>query len=117
MKDEVNNPEHYTAGGIECIDAIQAALTPEEFRGFLKGNILKYTWRERHTGGVQSLEKAEWYLKRLISKHQDLPTIHNRRKMDHTADAFGLVAQAKAGPYEADAFDKIEAHHFWKERA
>ena len=67
MNDNVNHPEHYTSGGIECIDAIQAALTPEEFRGFLKGNVLKYTWRERMKAGKESLQKAEWYLKKLIS--------------------------------------------------
>lgn len=70
MRDDVNNPEHYTRGGIECIDAIKSALTPEEFRGFLKGNILKYTWRERHKGGVQSLQKAQWYLNKLLTEEQ-----------------------------------------------
>ena len=63
--DPVNHPPHYTAGGIECIDAIQAALTPEEFRGYCKGNALKYVWRERHKGGAESLAKAQWYLKRM----------------------------------------------------
>ncbi len=62
--DPVNRPAHYTQGGIECIDAIRAALTPEEFRGFCKGNVLKYAWRERHKGGDESLKKAAWYLKR-----------------------------------------------------
>ena len=33
--DPVSRPSHYTAGGIECIDAIRAALTPDEFRGFV----------------------------------------------------------------------------------
>lgn len=70
MRDDVNNPEHYTRGGIECIDAIKSALTPEEFRGFLKGNILKYTWRERHKGGTQSLQKAQWYLNKLLTEEQ-----------------------------------------------
>lgn len=65
--DNVNHPEHYTSGGIECIDAIKAALTPEEFRGFLKGNVMKYTWRERMKGGDESLRKAAWYLERLIN--------------------------------------------------
>jgi hypothetical protein len=64
--DNVNNPEHYASGKIECIDAIESALTPEEFRGFLKGNIMKYIWRERKKSGVESLRKAEWYQKRLI---------------------------------------------------
>ena len=65
MIDNVNHPEHYTSGAIECIDAIEAALTPEEFRGFCKGNALKYVWRERLKGGNETLAKAAWYLARL----------------------------------------------------
>jgi hypothetical protein len=64
--DLVNHPPHYVDGGIECIDAIEAQLTPEEYRGFLKGNITKYNWRERHKGGTESLKKARFYLNRLI---------------------------------------------------
>ena len=66
MTDLVNHPQHYIQGGIECIEAIQAALTPEEFRGFCKGNVLKYIWRERHKGGNESLRKANWYMQWLI---------------------------------------------------
>jgi hypothetical protein len=65
--DEVNSPEHYTQGGIECIDAIRAALTPEEFRGYCKGAILKYVWRERFKQGNVSLAKAEWYLREAMA--------------------------------------------------
>ena len=61
----VNHPDHYNASPIECIDAIEAALTPEEFRGFIKGNVLKYVWREKHKAGDQDLAKAAWYLNRL----------------------------------------------------
>ena len=64
--DEVNHPEHYTDGAIECIEAIESQQTLEEFRGYLKGNIAKYLWRERHKGGIQSLKKAQWYLDRLV---------------------------------------------------
>ena len=63
--DIVNHPPHYTVGAIECIDAIRAALTEDEFRGYCKGNALKYVWRERHKGQTESLQKAEWYLKRI----------------------------------------------------
>jgi hypothetical protein len=55
--------DHYRQGEIECIDAIRAALTDEEWRGYCKGNIIKYTWRERHKGGDASLVKAEDYLR------------------------------------------------------
>ena len=65
-EDVVNHPSHYTDGGIECIEAIEAALTTEEFRGYCKGNNLKYVWREKHKGGIESLKKAQWYLDRLI---------------------------------------------------
>ena len=64
--DMVNHPPHYVDGGIECIEAIEAQLTPEEFRGYLKGNCAKYLWRERHKGGIESLKKNKWYLERLI---------------------------------------------------
>ena len=67
LNDNVNAPAHYNAGVIECIDAIKAALTPEEFRGFCKGNALKYVWRERHKGGDESLQKATWYLDRMTA--------------------------------------------------
>ena len=39
MSDLINNPAHYNQGDIECIDAIRAALSEEEFCGYLRGNI------------------------------------------------------------------------------
>ena len=68
MPDLINQPPHYRQGEIECIDAIEAALTPEEFRGYCKGNAIKYIWRERHKGQDSSLAKAAWYLARLLGK-------------------------------------------------
>ncbi len=65
-EDVVNSPNHYTSGQIECIDAIQSALTREEYRGYLKGNILKYIWRERLKNGSQEVQKSVWYSKELV---------------------------------------------------
>lgn len=62
------HPEHYQGDGIECIDAIKAAMTPEEFRGFLRGNVMKYVWRYDRKGGVNDLYKASDYLCRLIDE-------------------------------------------------
>lgn len=65
--DTVNHPPHYVdGGGIECIEAIESQLTNDEYRGYLKGNIVKYIWRERMKGSTESLKKARWYLDRLI---------------------------------------------------
>ena len=63
--DMVNSPPHYNKAGVECIDAIQAA-TEEGFEYYLQGNILKYLWRYRYKNGVEDLEKAKWYLEKLI---------------------------------------------------
>lgn len=66
-RDMVESPPHYRQGQIECIAAIRAALTDEEYRGYMKGNVIKYVWRERHKGGDESLAKARWYLNTLLS--------------------------------------------------
>ena len=79
--DNVNHPAHYTQGGIECIEAIKASMTALEYRGFLKGNAMKYMWRYQHKGGVEDLKKARWYLDRLI---KDIEAINMQVK-----DRFG----------------------------
>jgi len=61
-QDNINHPPHYTIGGIEVIDYIRAKLTPEEFIGFCRGNVLKYVSRAPHKGGVEDLKKAKNYL-------------------------------------------------------
>ena len=65
-EDVVNKPKHYNQGGIECIDAIEAMLTHEEFVGYLRGNSLKYRWRFRYKNDVEDLRKAEWYENKLL---------------------------------------------------
>lgn len=66
MTDNVNNPNHYTTGGIECIEAMQAMLERDEFIGYLRGNIFKYQWRYKHKNGIEDLKKAQWYQNKLI---------------------------------------------------
>lgn len=68
--DPVNSPNHYLAGSIECIDAIEAsASSAAAFRGYCKGNVQKYLWRMEHKGKPkEDALKAQWYLNKLISK-------------------------------------------------
>lgn len=66
--DNVNHPEHYTQGGIECIQAIEASLGKEGFAAYCKGNVLKYLWRYEHKNGIEDLKKAEVYLKWMIEE-------------------------------------------------
>lgn len=65
--DMVNSPPHYNQAGIECLDAIRAA-TNEGYEFYLQGNIIKYLWRYRYKNGVEDLNKAKFYLERLIKE-------------------------------------------------
>ena len=71
--DKVNSPNHYKLRGldIEAIDVIRGALTEDEFRGFCKGNVLKYTIREGHKNGDEDLKKAKKYLEFLEEDDSD----------------------------------------------
>lgn len=65
--DPVNNPKHYAiAPNIEAIDIIRASLTPEQFKGYLLGNFLKYRLRAGDKGDLQQdIDKSNWYRERL----------------------------------------------------
>lgn len=69
-EDKVNHPSHYQKNGMECIDFIEAVLSPEEFKGFLKGNMMKYEWRaglKEDNSKEQDLNKSKWYKDKLDS--------------------------------------------------
>ena len=68
----VEHPEHYTKGGIECIEAIKASMTKWEFIGYCKGNAEKYIWRWRDKGGVMDLEKARVYISWMIEAAKEI---------------------------------------------
>lgn len=68
--DPINKPKHYTNSNYETINIIADKLTPEQYEGFLIGNVLKYTTRYQEKNGVEDLRKANWYLTRLIIEKQ-----------------------------------------------
>lgn len=62
--EQVDHPLHY--GGkdspYEVIKVLESWFTEEEFRGFCKGNAIKYESRHKMKGGLEDLRKAEWYM-------------------------------------------------------
>lgn len=67
MTDNVNHPPHYTTGKVECIDAIEAATTGlDGAEAYSTGQVIKYIWRWKRKNGIEDLQKARWYLERLI---------------------------------------------------
>lgn len=58
-------PDYYNRASIECIEAIKASMSRDEFMGFLKGNVIKYVWRYKEKNGLEDLRKANYYLEQL----------------------------------------------------
>lgn len=66
-QDMVNNPPHYTQGGIETIDIMEAKSTPEEFKGHLKLTAMKYLTRAGHKESeLQDAKKTQWYVNKWV---------------------------------------------------
>ena len=91
MSDNIN-PDHYTKGGIETIEYMQAKMSKEEFYGFIKGNALKYISREglkseKLTDKINDCKKAIWYLEQMIKVHQeDISVLEAKVKEDEWID-------------------------------
>ena len=65
--DPVESPMHYNQGGIECVDAIEAAITGLPSReAYHTASALKYLWRWYWKGKYESLRKARWHINRLL---------------------------------------------------
>ena len=61
---KVNHPAHYTMGGIEVIEAIDAWGL-----NFARGNAIKYIARAAHKGSeLEDLKKARWYINHEIDR-------------------------------------------------
>lgn len=65
MEEMVNHPSHYTAGSVECIDALRSALGLRGFVDHCRACAIKYAWCSPHKGReAEDLRKAAWYLGR-----------------------------------------------------
>lgn len=67
--DPVDHPLHYNQGGIEAIEYIEDSLG-DGYSYYLEGSMKKYIHRWRYKAGLEDLQKAEWYLVRLIENEQ-----------------------------------------------
>ena len=71
-RDMVNHPPHYNEGGLECIDYIKQQLG-SQFPSYLEGSIIKYIHRHKYKdANIQDLEKAQWYLNKLIDYYENM---------------------------------------------
>ena len=72
MVDLVNHPPHYNKGGVEAIDYIKQQLG-KDFPAYLEGSAIKYIHRHKYKeANIQDLEKAVWYINKLIEHYENL---------------------------------------------
>lgn len=66
--EEVNHPSHYGGDTLyETIKVLENRMTPQEFIGFLKGNVYKYNDRAKSKGSeLNNYEKAQFYQNYLV---------------------------------------------------
>jgi len=64
-------PAHYLKYSRTVIDTIKGVSTPEEYRGFLKGNKIKYLARYQEKGGIEDLQKGQEYGELLIEFEEE----------------------------------------------
>lgn len=80
--DPVNFPSHYNKGDIGCIDAIKACQG-DGFKYYLQGSAMKYLWRYEHKKKpIQDLEKAKWFINKLIETTQERDDEDNQEHGD-----------------------------------
>ena len=112
MADNVNHPAHYTAGEIECIDAIHAALGPDGFRAYCLGNVIKYNWRHRLKNGAEDLRKARVYQEWAIAGHpgqKPTPTPHHAIEAPMPPHIEALIERAESDEAATESLKAGEA--------
>lgn len=72
MNNNVVHPNHYNKYTMETIEVIKGSSTDDEYRGFLKGNIIKYVSRYRFKNGIEDIKKALYYLEVLEKFESEL---------------------------------------------
>lgn len=78
MKDNVNQPLHYTQGGIECIDAMESAYGTEAVIMFCMCNAFKYQWRFNKKNGKEDILKCQWYQNKMVELQNKLSNKNNK---------------------------------------
>ena len=67
--DPVARPDYYNKGGIQCIDAVEAAVCNlTGIEAHATASALQYLWRWREKNGAEDLEKAKWFLDFLLDR-------------------------------------------------
>lgn len=109
MSDAIN-PSHYKSeSGIECIDAIRASMTLDEFIAHCRGTAIKYSWRTGKKDpkkAAEDLRKGAWYLERAA---KEIELAEGRKKLGAILDYMIAIDEIKQKLAERAAKEQGEA--------
>lgn len=88
IKDIINKPDHYHKGGFDIYEILQAKFSPEWYRGFCMGNVIKYDLRHEMKGGVEDLKKARFNQDRLIESYEGVKYIPDHKKKQGSTNKY-----------------------------
>ena len=92
---------YYNAGNIETLDIIKAKLTPEQYKGYLLGNALKYQCRMNfksvsEVGKTRDIEKACNYIQWLRDASMESNSVIKQEPHSNTAEITDAIDIIKA---------------------
>lgn len=64
MARDATNPDYYKHGNLQCIEVVGCFANTQDL---CVGSIIQYLWRWRGKNGLEDLQKARWYLDKLIA--------------------------------------------------
>lgn len=82
-EDIINHPNHYTNGGMECIDEMLLIFGEETVAHFCLCNAWKYRYRALTKNGQEDINKSHWY----INKYKELV----ERMVNHEHKSMGSM--------------------------
>lgn len=98
-KDNVNSPEHYTVGKIECIDVMHNSFGTEFVKHNCLCNAIKYFYRHRKKNGLEDIKKAHWYLSHYIEKTDEADKREIKELEKHIRDSLEIICDVESKEY------------------
>ena len=94
--DNVNHPAHYEQStSIECIEAMELVFDRFDVQTFCLCNAFKYIWRHKNKGGLEDLEKAQWYIEYAKNLYLKMKISDKDLWTDHIESLQNLLDQKK----------------------
>lgn len=96
---QIGGSHYKDLGQFQPWDVLRAWLTPDEYRGWMKGNALVYLARERNKGGIVDVEKAMHTLSKLVEVSKPIAVPSSAPVIEQPKRKYIKKTPTKAAPW------------------